>query len=80
MIDTSFDEMKARCRSVGVRLLKPRGLRKYFILEKDGCRVRLAKSWEEARFRIGEEIQLLFENDKPPSPPSTHVSREEREP
>ena len=60
----TFEEVSATCRSFGVRLLKPRGARKIFILEKDGQRFRLAKSWEQAKRRVGEGMQLLFGQHK----------------
>jgi hypothetical protein len=79
MNGASFDGLDAKCDAFGVDLLKPRGLRKYFILQKGLHRVRLAKTWEEARLRIGKGMQLLFDNYKPPSPPSTDGIREDRD-
>jgi hypothetical protein len=65
MKDTSFAEVYAKCRGFGVWLLKPKGMRKYYILEKGGHRVRLARSWDEARRIVGEGLQLLFEDYEP---------------
>lgn len=65
MEDVSFVEVYAKCRAFGVGLLKPKGMRKHYILEKAGRRVRLGRSWDQARRIVGEGMRLLFEEYEP---------------
>lgn len=56
---TEFESEEARCLKYGFRLKRPRGLRKYYCLDRrDRGRYHLATDWLDAKFRLNQILAV----------------------